>query len=657
MNALNGARVLDLTQSAVGALSTRLLAELGAQVRRPAQFGVQASPPLRWRLRHRDKRIAAGDLSECVRFGKGCDLVVVDTQEAFAASAATSAAVVRLAQIPGAVGLLADELLPDFALAAIGGLTYITGDPHESPRTPRDLIATRLAALYAACVACSLLIRPAPKLVVDVYAREVVASCLESTLPIWFVEHRTLQRATNMHDIMWPVATYKTRDGWVGISCGRLEDTRRLLSLLGLDELVAPTVTTFAEISEIEALDARLAHRLSELESHVLVERCQSQRIAASIAMRPLDILEDVQAVARDFIASWPPGTPVLRLPITEHDKRRPDPRPPRSLLRGNVWQLQPERRGGIGPMLSGFRVLDLTWALAGPFATMILADLGADVAKVESHAHLDSSRLVGPYLGFEDIERSGYFRFFNRNKRSLECDIGDAAGRKQILALAGNAHAVVENLRPGSLDAKGLGYTSLISEQRRLAMCSISGFGRQGPRSSWASYGGAMAECASGLAVATGGTKPIVPARALSDIFTGLYAALAICAQLFQQTHQNRGSYTEVTQFEAVAIALEELLVLEPEPGETHRMVGSDEEGWWAEGSMGKWPVVDAGSLATALESAGATHRIHTSEGEDVFLRPPLTVGGERLEIRRGSPRLGEHTEEVIRDWSGDGE
>jgi crotonobetainyl-CoA:carnitine CoA-transferase CaiB-like acyl-CoA transferase len=578
----------------------------------------------------------------------------VDTQEAFATSAATSAAVVRLAQMPGAEGLLADDVLPDFALAAIGGLTYITGDPHESPRTPRDLIATRLAGLYAACVACSLLIRPAPKVVVEIYIREVIASCLESTMPIWFVEHRPLQRATNMHDIAWPVATYKTIDGWVGISCGRLEDTRRLLSLLGLDQLVAPTVTTFAEIPGIEALDAQLARRLGELESHSLVKRCQSQRVAAGVAMRPLHILDDEQAVARDFIAWWPRGTPVLRSPITEHDKRRPDPRPPRRLQRGNVWQRKPEGWDGIGPMLSGFRVLDLTWALAGPFATMILADLGADVAKVESHAHLDSSRLVGPYLGFEDIERSGYFRFFNRNKRSLECDIGDAAGRNQILALAGNAHAVVENFRPGSLDAKGLGYGSLISRQSQLAMCSISGFGRQGPRSSWASYGGAMAECVSGLAMATGGTKPIVPARALSDIFTGLYAALAICAQLFQQTHQNLGSYTEVTQFEAVASALEELLVLEPEPSEAHRIVGSDEQGWWAEGSMGKWPVVDAGSLARALESAGATDRIATAEGEDVFLRPPLTLGGERLEIRLRSPRIGEHTGEVIREWLG---
>src|SRR5439155_892612 len=147
----------------------------------------------------------------------------------------------------------------------------------------------------------------------------------------------------------------------------------------------------------------------------------------------------------------------------------------------------------------------------------------------------------------------------------SVEFDFNSAHDRHGLLALAGRAHAAVENLRPGSLDAKGLGFRELSGDRGKLAMCSMSGFGRSGPRSTWASYGGAMAECANGMAMATGQDRPIVPGRALGDIFTGLYAALGLCAQLYQQVHKGRGSYYEVTQFEAGASTLEELIALQP--------------------------------------------------------------------------------------------
>jgi CoA:oxalate CoA-transferase len=280
----------------------------------------------------------------------------------------------------------------------------------------------------------------------------------------------------------------------------------------------------------------------------------------------------------------------------------------------------------------------------------MLLADLGADVVKVESSEHVDSSRLVVPYLGFADIERSAYFRFFNRNKRSIELDLGRQGDA--VRELATGAHAVVENLRPGSLDGKALGYKQLRALRADLVMCSISGFGRSGPRSSWASYGGAMAECANGLAMATGGTRPISPGRALGDIFAGLYAALGVCAQLYEQARRKHGSYIEVTQFEAGASSLEEMLVLPPESAEEHQVIGSDAVGWRAVGPAGEWPVRDAGTVAAALDAAGAVQRFSTAEGEDTFVCIPALIEGERMTIRRRSPRLGEHSDEVLAEW-----
>ncbi len=662
MRAMEGARVLDFTITPAGAWTARLLAEVGAEVIRPGHCdGVgprDAADKLRWRLRHRGKQIVAGTMRDCVRrFAGTCDLVILDSTPGLAAVAGEVAApVVQLRHGLDDSSLLGDAPVPDFGLSAVGGLTYLTGDPAQRPVTPRDLISTRLAALHAACIACAALLQSAPGTVIDVLAQEAIAASLESALPIWFVDHQAIGRAMNMHDLAWPVAAYQTRDGWVGISCGRIEDTHRLMAVLGL-QLIGPSVTDFVGLGDVSELDQRLIESLRGWNSAALVQACQAARIAAAAAARPEDLLGDEQAVARGFAGRWPDGTPVFCSPVTESGTDRAALPPPRMLrgsapAGGSVPGGSPGRGVGAGGggLLAGVRVLDLTWALAGPFATMLLADLGADVVKVESSEHVDSSRLVVPYLGFADIERSGYFRFFNRNKRSIELDLGRQRG--DVRQIAARAHAVVENFRPGSLDGKGLGYQQLRRLRPDLAMCSVSGFGRSGPRSSWASYGGAMAECANGLAMATGGTRPVIPARALADIFAGLYAALGVCAQLYRQARWERGSYIEITQFEAGASSLEELLVLPPEGAEEHQVIGSDAVGWRVAGRAGEWPVRDAGTVAAALDAAGAVQRFGTAEGQDAFVCFPALVDGKRAAIRRRSPRLGEHTDEVLAEW-----
>ena len=302
--------------------------------------------------------------------------------------------------------------------------------------------------------------------------------------------------------------------------------------------------------------------------------------------------------------------------------------------------------------LLEGYRVVDFTWALAGPFATMVLADLGADVAKLESELHVDSARLVGPYVGRPSSESSGYFRFFNRNKRSVSCDLASESGRALARDLVRHGHLAIENFRPHSLDAKGLGYGALSSLNPQLAMCSISGFGRDGPRSAWASYGGAMAECVNGLAMATGGSRPIIPGKAIADLFAGLYAALGTCGQLYAQTCYRRPSYIEVTQFEAGASTLDELVNVGPAPDEEHQVLGSDRDGWTAASSLGSWSVRDARSVALFLEDQGATQVL--GEEQDSFLRLPAKIDGVRPDIRRRSPKLGEHTSEVVAEWTG---
>jgi crotonobetainyl-CoA:carnitine CoA-transferase CaiB-like acyl-CoA transferase len=131
------------------------------------------------------------------------------------------------------------------------------------------------------------------------------------------------------------------------------------------------------------------------------------------------------------------------------------------------------------GEALSGIKVLDLCRVVSGPFATMHLGDLGADVVKIEDPGQGDESRRYGPpFVGGE----SAYFLSVNRNKRSCAVDLKAPAGRDVVLALAGAADVVVENFRPGTLDKWGLSYDAMSTKNPRLIQCSISGFGRTGP-------------------------------------------------------------------------------------------------------------------------------------------------------------------------------
>ena len=135
---------------------------------------------------------------------------------------------------------------------------------------------------------------------------------------------------------------------------------------------------------------------------------------------------------------------------------------------------------------LAGIRVLDLTRVLAGPFCTMNLADLGAEVIKVELPGRGDDSRSFAPILPNGD---SGYYYSVNRGKRSITIDLRTAEGAGLFLALAEKSDVVVENFSPGTIDRFSIGYQALQARNSRIILCSISGFGQTGPMSSAPAY------------------------------------------------------------------------------------------------------------------------------------------------------------------------
>jgi formyl-CoA transferase len=211
--------------------------------------------------------------------------------------------------------------------------------------------------------------------------------------------------------------------------------------------------------------------------------------------------------------------------------------------------------RSSDGEALSGIKVLDLCRVVSGPFATMHLGDLGADVVKVEDPRHGDESRRYGPpFIAGE----SAYFLSINRNKRSCAVDLKSPAGRDVVLALAGVADVVIDNFRPGTLDGWGLGDEALRQGNPRLVRCSITGFGRTGPDADRPGYD-LILQGESGIMDITGEADgpPTKVGTSIADLVTGLYASQAVLAALMRRERTGVGGRVDVSMLDAMASLL----------------------------------------------------------------------------------------------------
>ena len=205
---------------------------------------------------------------------------------------------------------------------------------------------------------------------------------------------------------------------------------------------------------------------------------------------------------------------------------------------------------------LSGVRVLDLSRVLAGPWAGQMMADLGADVVKVERPGSGDDTRAWGPPW-LPDAEgkptgESAYYLSANRNKRSATIDLGRPEGQALVKQLAAKADILIENFKLGGLAQYGLDYASLNEINPRLIYCSITGFGQTGPYASRAGYdfliqgmGGLMS--LTGRADGTPGEGPMKVGVALTDVMTGLYATVAALAALAHRERTGQGQYIDL--------------------------------------------------------------------------------------------------------------
>jgi crotonobetainyl-CoA:carnitine CoA-transferase CaiB-like acyl-CoA transferase len=197
---------------------------------------------------------------------------------------------------------------------------------------------------------------------------------------------------------------------------------------------------------------------------------------------------------------------------------------------------------------LDGIRVIELARILAGPWAGQTLADLGADVIKVEAPEGDDTRRWGPPFIKNAGEKTAAYFHATNRGKRSITCDFRTVEGQETVRRLIADADVVIENFKVGGLEKYGLDYASLRALNPRLIYCSITGFGQDGPYAHRAGYD-FIIQGMSGLMSVTGPAdgQPQKVGVAVTDVFTGVYSATAILAALVQRGRTGEGQHIDM--------------------------------------------------------------------------------------------------------------
>jgi len=229
---------------------------------------------------------------------------------------------------------------------------------------------------------------------------------------------------------------------------------------------------------------------------------------------------------------------------------------------------------------LEGVRVLDLSRVLAGPTAAQTLADLGAEVIKIERPGVGDDTRLMGPHFpgdGVELVDRSAYYWAVNRGKRSVAIDLAAPEGADLVRGLAAMADVLIENFKVGALARYGLGPADLAAVNRRLVYCSITGFGQTGPYRQRAGYD-SIIQAMGGLMSITGEPDG-GPQRAgvpMIDMLTGLYASTAIVAALRHRDRTGEGQHIDLSLLDVMVSSLSYFGVAHLASGRVPRRTGT---------------------------------------------------------------------------------
>ena len=466
-----------------------------------------------------------------------------------------------------------DEVATDLIGTAAGGLLVLGGYPDDPPNHPKGDLAYKQASLAAAEAAMALMLerekcgtRPG-RIVVSMQEAVNFTTIQTANANI----HTWHGRVPSRHTPMTAFTIYQTGDGlWVSFTIHPPNWPRYV-------EWVETRLNT-SDLSSDDWADsmyrATHAREMSEYTRRLLAGYTRDDAIAAGqergLLVLPVNTVEDIakdrhlrergffEAVEHPALGegvetcrssfrsnAW--RAPSLAAPaLGQHNATMPATVASKKALSSSP----PERKRP----LAGVRVLDFCWAIAGPLTTRLLADLGADVIKVESAYRLDPIRGIGVQPpGTVSWNTNGQFNDANVNKRAMCLNLNTPEGIEIALQLAATADVVTSNYTPDRLDRWGLGYDALRAVRPDIIFANLGVMGIDGPHMGWRSYGsGIVAMCGIGALTGFPGRDPIGIGTLHTDFTVPYFAATAIMAAVHQKWRTGAGQYLELSQYEA---------------------------------------------------------------------------------------------------------
>ncbi len=290
--------------------------------------------------------------------------------------------------------------------------------------------------------------------------------------------------------------------------------------------------------------------------------------------------------------------------------------------------------------LFDGHKVIDMATLFAGPMAATLLGDHGADVIKVEHPRGDDVRRWGGQKDG-----KSLWWKVISRNKRCIAIDLNTAAGQQAIRDLAVEADVLVENYRPGRMEAWGLGWEELHKLNPRLIMLRMTGFGQKGPYSSFAGFG-TLAEAMSGFADITGQPDgpPTLPPFGLADGIAGISAAFAVAGALVKRAKTGKGEMIDVALYEPLMWILGSSLVEFDQLGQIQKRAGNQSG---RSSPRNTYPTKDAKWIALSASADSIARRVFGAIGRpDLAENPDYATNRERIRHR-------DEIDQLITDWT----
>jgi crotonobetainyl-CoA:carnitine CoA-transferase CaiB-like acyl-CoA transferase len=589
---LEGLRIVDFSQAVAGPYAAMLLADLGAEVIRVDDVSDPdpslSMAPMIGTQGHvhfavnRNKESVALDLSMeadrtiAARLAAQADAVI----ESFGPERASALGLDHetLSRIrPGLIhcsisafgqsGPWRDKLANELVTQALAGAMSVTGEKGRSPAKMGLPLCEEMTSLFAAIgilAAVEKRARTGAGAHLDMATFDSGVAMLSYMANIFFATGASPAAQGSSHPTIYPYNAFRTADGYIVVAPFTQAFWRKFCTVIGREDL--PAEERFKTFKERLQNRAALAAILDEI---MLTRPSREWLAALDIGDVPngqvnsvADALAMEQTLLRGMVAEvdHPTAGAVKTLGnpfhLTFSDESRFEPRYLPAPLPGQDSQAVLERFDGApsndveasddGSLpLEGIRVLDLTRMLAGPYGGMVLADLGAEVIKVEEPRIGDPTRRNIPFVGPE----STYFMAVNRGKKSITLDLKTPEGHAAIVELVRTSDVIFENYRPGVMERLGLGYDALVKIKPDIILCSVSGYGQDGPLKEKISFD-LVNQAMAGTMSLTGepNRPPVRIGLPAGDLCGGIFGALGVMAALHERRRSGRGCHIDLS-------------------------------------------------------------------------------------------------------------